>query len=92
MGINIANRRNSAGFYSAQAGNADFSLYGFYIKVNDSDPNRVFDAYPVQRKSDGVCGIYDVINSAFYPCSGSASITCAGPVITEYFEPAQLLS
>lgn len=92
IGINIANRRNSAGFYSAQAGNADFSLYGFYIKVNDSDPNRVFDAYPVQRKSDGVCGIYDVINSAFYPCSGSASITCAGPVITEYFEPSQLLS
>lgn len=92
IGINIANRRNSSGKYSANSGYLSFSLYSFYIRAGaDSDPI-VFNGIPVQRKSDGVCGLYDVINSAFYPCSGSASITCAGPVVSEYFVPSTLIS
>ena len=92
MGINIANRRNANGFYSAQAGNANFSLYGFYIKVQDTGGYpKVFNGIPVQRKLDSVCGLYDVVNSVFYPCSGSASITCGGSIITEYFEPSSII-
>lgn len=41
---------------------------------------------PVQRKSDNICGLYDVLNNTFYPMAGT-SITsgAAGPIVDEYW-------
>lgn len=44
------------------------------------------DMYPCQRKSDSVCGLYDVLNSRFYPIAGTNITTsAAGPVVDEYW-------
>ena len=43
--------------------------------------------YPVQRKSDGVCGLYNVINNTFYPMNGTTiTSSAAGPIIDEYWD------
>ena len=84
VGINIATRKNASGNFLAQSGYADFSLYQFSIKTDGDNSSLYFNAYPVQRKSDGVCGLYDIYGSKFYPCSGTASSTCGGSIITEY--------
>ena len=47
------------------------------------------DMYPAQRKSDGVCGLYDILNSTFYPMQGTNITTAAaGPVADEYWNLA----
>lgn len=44
------------------------------------------DLYPCQRKSDDVCGLYDVINRRFYPMIGTnITTTAAGPTVDEYW-------
>lgn len=92
IGINIATRRNASGNFYANSGYLSFSLYRFYIKADGGDAaSVVFNGIPVQDRTNGICGLYDVYGSKFYPCMGSASSTCGGSVISEYFEPSQLL-
>lgn len=43
--------------------------------------------YPCQRKSDNVCGLYDVLNRRFYPMQGTNITTAAaGPLVDEYWD------
>lgn len=43
--------------------------------------------YPVQRKSDGVCGLYRVDNGTFMPMVGTnITSAAAGPVVDEYWD------
>lgn len=45
------------------------------------------DMYPCQRKSDGVCGLYDALTSKFYPMQGTnITSTAAGPIADEYWD------
>ena len=45
------------------------------------------DMYPCQRKSDGVCGLYDVLNSTFYPMQGTTITSGAvGTLADEYWD------
>ena len=58
------------------------------IQRNDSSSGTIeFNGIPCQRKSDGVCGLYDVANGVFKPMSGTAiTSTAAGPVVDEYWD------
>lgn len=45
----------------------------------------VFNGIPCQRKSDGVCGMYDTISGTFKPMVGTTiTDAAAGPVVNEY--------
>ena len=58
-------------------------LYKFQ-KYVDSTNTLQNDQVPCQRKSDGVCGLYDTINNIFYPMQGTNITTAAaGPVVDE---------
>ena len=70
-----------------------YAEYG-YTRTDNSDQgiNKAF--IPVQRKSDGRLGFYDIINNTFMGdlVSGSESGTLiAGPVVDEYFSPYRKL-
>lgn len=59
-------------------------LYKFekYIASTDTLQNNQF---PCQRKSDGVCGLYDTVAQMFFPMTGTTiTAAAAGPVIDEY--------
>lgn len=60
-------------------------LYKFekYVASTNTLQNNQF---PCQRKSDGVCGVYDTVAQMFFPMSGT-NITdaAAGPVVNEYW-------
>ena len=64
-------------------------VYGVKIwDVEASSPYHVVqigNCVPAQRKSDGVCGLYDTIDKVFYPNVGSKPLV-AGPVISEYWD------
>lgn len=63
-------------------------IYGFYKRSGDDNSNKTIDAYPCQRKSDGVCGLYDTINKEFWPCLGTnITSSAAGPVVEENWDP-----
>lgn len=59
-------------------------LYKFekYVASTNTLQNNQF---PCQRKSDGVCGVYDTVTQMFFPMTGT-NITdaAAGPVVDEY--------
>ena len=60
----------------------------YYARIaSNSYGNRLFNGIPCQRKSDGVCGLYDTQNNIFRPMQGT-NITdaAAGPVIDEYWD------
>lgn len=86
IGINVATRQNASGNFYAQQGNADFKLYRFFNTSDTTSDPLVHNWFPCQRKSDNVCGIYDTITKVFRPCQGTAAITCAGPVVDEYWD------
>ena len=61
-------------------------LYQFtvYNSSTSSSSSIVNDYQPCQRKSDGVCGMYDVKNDVFYPMTGTViTNAAAGPVVEE---------
>ena len=62
------------------------NLYRYYIRSEGDASNIVHCMFPAQRKSDGVCGLYNVKNGIFFPMTGT-NITdaAAGPVIDEYW-------
>jgi hypothetical protein len=60
-------------------------LYKFekYVASTNTLQNNQF---PCQRKSDGVCGMYDVISHVFFPMTGTTiTYSAAGPTIDEYW-------
>ncbi|MBO7735405.1 MAG: hypothetical protein J6S67_22765 [Methanobrevibacter sp.] len=70
------------------AGNTSAGKVYWYLKrQTDGASTILIRAYPCQRKSDGVCGLYDVLNSTFYPMEGT-TITdgAAGPTVDEYWD------
>ena len=61
-------------------------VYRYYVRSGDGSSEIVSNCYPCQRKSDNVCGLYDVIQSKFYPMQGTTITSgAAGPVIDEYW-------
>lgn len=67
-----------------------FSTGKIYLLIqrNDSSSGTLeFNGIPCQRKSDGVCGLYDTINGVFKPMQGTTTTSsAAGPVIDEYWD------
>lgn len=59
--------------------NSNFRFSRFEITKNNE---LVRDFIPVQRKSDNVLGLYDLVNDVFYTNDGTGTFT-AGPVIYE---------
>lgn len=61
-------------------------LYRFEKYVNSTNTLQN-NQIPCQRKSDGVCGMYDVVAQRFFPMAGT-TITdgAAGPVVDEYWD------
>ena len=62
-------------------------VYWYLKRQTDGTSTILVRAYPCQRKSDGVCGLYDVLNGTFYPMEGT-TITdgAAGPIADEYWD------
>ena len=59
-------------------------VYRYYYRIGDAAGELGCNAYPVQRKSDGVCGLYDTITNTFYPMQGTAiTYQAAGNTVTE---------
>ena len=61
-------------------------IYGAVLRVNNVS-GIIFNGIPVQRKSDGVCGLYDTQNNVFRPMQGTTiTDAAAGPTIDEYWD------
>lgn len=62
-------------------------VYRYFYRIGDASGNIGSDCYPCQRKSDNVCGLYDVVNNTFYPMSGTnITSAAAGPLVSEYWD------
>ena len=48
----------------------NYKLYHFAYSQNGV---KICDMYPCMRKSDGVVGVYDIVQNIFEPISGSAT-------------------
>lgn len=60
-------------------------MYSFekYVNSTNALQNKQF---PCQRKSDGVCGLYDTQTNVFFPMVGTTiTDAAAGPVVDEYW-------
>ena len=63
------------------------NIYLYRIKNTNGSGPIENDMYPAQRKSDGVCGLYDVKTSTFHPMIGTTiTDSAAGPVEDEYWD------
>lgn len=66
------------------------NFYKFIQRTTNSSGQIEYEMYPAQRRSDNVCGLYDIINHKFYPMEGTAITTAAaGPVVEEYWDTTQ---
>ena len=80
--IGIGQQRYNQGWGSNSQ--AVMKVYRYYTRLTDDSSNVDKLMYPVQRKSDGLCGLYDVLNNVFYPMQGTNITTnAAGPTINE---------
>ena len=62
-------------------------IYDLIQRATNSTGTLEFVGVPCQRKSDGVCGIYDTVNSVFKPMVGTTiTDSAAGPVLDEYWD------
>lgn len=70
---------------NALTADSQYNLIGniYYLKKIDPNSNILIDLIPAQRKSDGVCGLYDKINNIFYPKDCGTGTITAGPVVEE---------
>ena len=75
----------TANLVSLCEGNIKFKLFRYFIRADNDASPIVHDMYPAQRKSDNVCGIYDICTGIFYPCIGANATTAAGPTVEEYW-------
>ena len=73
--------------YKGEAKNFNKELiYGAVLRVNNVS-GIIFNGIPVQRKSDGVCGLYDTVSGIFRPMQGTTiTDAAAGPTIDEYWD------
>ena len=71
-------------------GAIDFKFYRFIKREDGDDSAIVWDVYPVQRKSDGVIGFYNISNNYFFPVKDAATdsniTTLTEPVADEYWD------
>ena len=85
-----ANMNNFAimGYSAGTVSNMTAGKVYWYLKRETDGASAVLiRAYPCQRKSDGVCGLYDTINSVFYPMAGTTiTDAAAGPILDEYWD------
>lgn len=63
-------------------------VYEFSVKSGSDWASTTYLRHyiPVQRKSDGKCGMYDSINKVFYLIQGTNNSSSAGPVVDEYWD------
>ena len=75
-----------AALYKGEAKNFNKELiYGAVLRVNNVS-GVIFNGVPVQRKSDGVCGLYDTVSGIFRPMQGTTiTDAAAGPIVDEYW-------
>lgn len=73
--------------WTAAEAQAIMDVYRYFIRDNTGTSTIVNDQYPCQRKSDGKCGLYDIITGTFYPMQGTnITDSAAGPVVDEYWD------
>lgn len=74
--------------YSTGQGNYNTAdVYAYYVRSGDGSTAKINDRYPCQRKSDGVCGLYDILTNTFYPMQGTTiTDAAAGPIVDEYWD------
>lgn len=84
---------NAGRFYvGAYNNNGTLNAYStmdlqYLILRANSYSNIVFKGIPCQRKSDGVCGLYDTISGVFRAMEGTTiTSSAAGPVVDEYWD------
>ena len=66
---------------------AQGKVYCFEERQGNYQGNYTKKMYPCQRKSDGVCGMYDVISQKFFPMAGTTiTDAAAGPILDEYWD------
>ncbi len=59
-------------------------VYRYFYRIGDASGELGANCYPCQRKSDDVCGLYDIINNVFLPMVGTNITTAAaGPIVNE---------
>ena len=76
-----------AALYNGKVGSFTKELiYEAVLRANNVS-GVIFNGVPVQRKSDGVCGLYDTVSGIFRPMQGTTiTDAAAGPVIDEYWD------
>lgn len=67
--------------------NCYYKLY--YCKIWDANGNLARDFVPAKRSSDGVLGLYDLVNNVFYTNAGTGTFT-AGPVVPEQVDESEI--
>lgn len=63
-------------------------VYEFSVKSGSDWASTTYLRHyiPVQRKSDGKCGMYDSVNNVFYLIQGTNNSSNAGPTVDEYWD------
>lgn len=62
-------------------------VYSFIERQTNSSGTLLHNFIPCQRKSDNICGMYDVVTGTFYPMQGTTTgNAAAGTVINEYWD------
>ena len=68
-------------------GNTAGIVYRYFYRTGDASGTITSNCYPCQRKSDGVCGLYDILNNTFFPMGGTnITSAAAGPLVDEYWD------
>lgn len=61
-------------------------VYNVVVRLGDAS-NLTANLIPCQRKSDNICGLYDIIRNAFYIMEGTTiTDAAAGPIVDEYWD------
>lgn len=71
-------------------GALNFKLYRYFVRETDDKSNIKSDYYPVQRKSDGAVGFYDIKTGAFSTIQNASDdstvTTITEPIADEYWD------
>lgn len=63
------------------------NIYKFTKQQSDGASAYLWKCYPAQRKSDGVCGLYNTSNGYFIEMEGTnITDSAAGPTVDEYWD------
>ena len=62
-------------------------VYNYQRRQTNASGTLLTNLIPCQRKSDGVCGMYDTVGNTFYQMRGTTiTDAAAGPVVDEYWD------